>query len=124
MDSALAPVTPSLDTKTLLTRINQRISLLRSWLSHDHRDEPYWWARRLTAARAQQEREPLRQLANLLHVERATLRGRRHGTRFASLDEQRAWLADQEHRAWPAAELARVPSEATLVLLREGKLPL
>ena len=129
MDSALAESTPSnppaLDTKTLLARINQRIALLRSWLSHDHGDEPYWWARRATAARAQSERDVLRRVADLLHVERATARGRVHGTRFANLDEQRAWLQEHENRICPtAAEFARVPCDATLVLLREGKLPL
>ncbi|HEY6038551.1 MAG TPA: hypothetical protein VIV58_29920 [Kofleriaceae bacterium] len=68
--------------------------LLRGWLSHDHGDEPYWWARRTTAPRCQQERHLLRPLANLLHVERATSRGRLHGGQFETLEAQRAWLAD------------------------------
>jgi hypothetical protein len=128
MDSATATETvpvPALDTKTLLARVNQRITLLRSWLSHDHTDEPYWWARRITAPRAQAERSVLRQVANLLHVERATQRERLHGTRFANLDEQRAWIASWEQRSCrAAAEYAQVPTNATLVLLRTGALPL
>lgn len=108
MTDALATSAPALDPKLPLARVNARIALLRAWLSHDHLDEPYWWARRTTAPRAQRERHDLRPLANLLHVERATARGRRHGNRFATLDEQRAWL-DQH--------------AATLTMLREGKLP-
>jgi hypothetical protein len=125
MDSALAPAPSALDIKTLLARIDQRITLLRSWLSHDHSDETYWWARRTTAPRAQRERDVLRQVANLLHVERATARGRVHGTRFATIDEQRTWLEQHAERMCPtAAEFAQLPSYATLTLLREGKLPL
>ncbi|HUJ57017.1 MAG TPA: hypothetical protein VLX92_00835 [Kofleriaceae bacterium] len=107
MDSAVA--TPALDLVIPLVRLNHRLALLRGWLSHDHGDEPYWWARRITAPRAQQEREALRRVAHLIHVARATSRGRRHGTRLASLDEQRAWLAQHE---------------ATLARLRAGELPL
>jgi len=125
MDSALAPAPQPLDIKTLLARVDRRIALLRSWISHDHRDEPYWWARRTTAARAQSERALLRIVANLLHVERATQRGRIHGTRFATLDEQRGWLAEWEHRWCPTvAEHAGVVPDATLAMLREGKLSL
>jgi hypothetical protein len=125
MDSALAPTASHLDIKTLLARINQRVALLRAWLSHDHSDETYWWARRTTAPRAQREREVLRQVANLLHVERAASRGRVHGTRFATIDEQRSWLEQHVERTCPtAAEFAQLPSYATLTLLREGKLPL
>ena len=125
MDSALAPTTSPLDIKTLLARINQRITLLRTWLSHDHGDEPYWWARRTTAPRAQHERDVLRQVANLLHVERATSRGRVHGTRFATIDAQRTWLAQHaDHTCSTAAGFAQVPYYATLTLLRDGKLPL
>ena len=108
VDNAVA-IAPSIDLKTPLVRINARISLLRSWMSHDHGDEPYWWARRTQAGLVQHERMVLRAFANLLHVERATQRARIHGTRFATLDDQRAWLAD---------------NAATLVSLREGKLPL
>jgi hypothetical protein len=84
----------TVDNPTVPTTL-VRIALLRSWLSHRHDDEPFWWARQLTAPRAQADRERLRVLANLLHVERATDRNRLHGTRFATLDEQRAWLASR-----------------------------
>ena len=67
----------------------------------------------------------LRQVANLLHVERATNRGRVHGTRFATIEAQRTWLEQHaERRCATAAEFAQLPSYATLTLLREGKLPL
>jgi len=123
-DVAEKPV-PTLDTKTLLARINERIALLRQWLSHDHRDEPFWWARRMTAPAAQAERQVLRQLANLLHVERATSRGRLHGTQFKNVDEQRAWLAKYEHhRCRTAATYALLPEDATLAMLRARKLSL
>lgn len=98
---------PLLDTKLLLSRVNARLALLRGWLSHDHLDEPWWWARRTTAPNAQRERLALRPLANLLHVERATSRRRLHGTRFSNLDTQAAWLSS---------------CADTLRALREGKL--
>jgi hypothetical protein len=110
VDNTAENLAPALDAKTLLARINARITLLRSWISHDHQDEPYWWARTSSAPQAQQEREQLRGFANLLHVERATARGRVHGTRFGSLDEQRAWLTQREN--W------RLPCDVTLVSLR------
>jgi hypothetical protein len=123
MDSAAVAAATPLDATTLLRRIDRRIALLRAWLSHDHRDEPYWWARRLDAPDAQRERALLRIVANLLHVERATQRGRLHGTRFASLDDQRAWLASWEHRRCAtAAAFAGVPADATLARLRAGEL--
>lgn len=109
MTDALVSSVPALDTKTILARINERIVLLRTWLSHDHHDEPYWWARRMTAALAQRERHQLRPIANLLHVERATARHRRHGTQFDSVEAQRAWLETRS---------------ATLALLLAGQLPL
>jgi hypothetical protein len=108
MTDALVSSARTLDDKTLLARINQRIALLRVWLSHDHNDEPFWWARRTTAPRSQQERHHLRPIANLLHVERAASHGRLHGKQFETLEAQRAWL--DEH----SEMLAR---------LREGKLP-
>ena len=116
--------TAALDAKTLLSRVDHRLTLLRTWLSHHHGDEPYWWARRITAPQAQCERHVLRELANLLHVERATRRGHIHGTRFATLDNQRVWLQSAEQRCWAAASCAGVPSYATLAMLRDGKLPL
>jgi len=125
MDSAVAATKSALDTRTLLARVNQRIALLRSWLSHDHGDEPYWWARKTTAPRAQYERVVLRHIANLLHIERASRRGRLHGTRFADLDEQRGWLEHNAAWQWSAAaDFIQVPSYASLALLRDGKLPL
>ena len=124
MDSAVAS-SSSLDVGTLLARVNARLALLRAWLSHDHHDEPYWWARRTTASRAQSERHALRSLANLLHVDRATAHGRIHDTQFATLDAQRAWLARFEVRACAAvADLAGIPRDATLAQLRDGTLPL
>lgn len=120
-----APVSapaPILTTKLLLARVNQRIALLRGWLSHDHHDEPYWWARELTAPRAQVERMQLRSIANLLHVERATRRGRLHGTHFANIDEQRAWLERNAHLGCTARSLLHLPDDATFERLREGKL--
>ncbi len=125
MDNAVALAPFPLDIKTLLTRINTRIALLRSWMSHDHGDEPYWWARRTRVGLVQHERGVLRSVADLLHVERATRRGRIHGTRFATLEDQRAWLAGEEARGWGAAAgYLGTPSSASLVSLREGKLPL
>jgi hypothetical protein len=127
MDSALASPSPSpsLDIKTLLARVNARLVLLRTWLSHDHHDEPYWWARRMTVQQAQRERLTLRWLANLLHVERATARGRIHSTQFATLDQQRGMLRELENRTCTTiAALAGVPRDATLAQLRDGKLPL
>ena len=91
---SIAPVSETLlDVKLVLARVNARLGLLRGWLSHDHLDEPTWWARRTTAPQVQRERLHLRSYANLLHVERATPRGRLHGTRFKDLAEQAKWLA-------------------------------
>ena len=87
MAEALAPVvapTP-LDARTLLRRIDQRLALLRTWLSHDHGDEPYWWARKTTAPQAQYERWTLRQVANLIHVRGATGLDMRRQIFFVSL---------------------------------------
>jgi hypothetical protein len=108
-DAAKQPV-PALDTKTLLARINERIAMLRSWISHDHRDEPFWWARDTTPPRAQSDRQRWRFYAHLIHVERANARGRLHSTRFASLEEQASWLAQYERHDLPCG--------ATLVSLR------
>lgn len=79
--------------ETDLARINDRLRSLRRWLSHDHADERFWRAVETTARAAQRERLTLRPLATMLHVERATKRGRVHGSLFESLDAQRAWLA-------------------------------
>ena len=90
-----APSPTTIDIRMLLARTNARLALLREWLSHHHGDEPYWWARRTTPAAVQRERLQLRPLATRMHVERATSRGRIHGTWFKTLDEQRAWLEKQ-----------------------------
>jgi hypothetical protein len=130
MTTEAAPVVTAvtsqvLDARTLLVRVNARIAALREWLSHDHRDEPYWWARKTKAPAAQREREFLRQIANLLHVERAHARGRVHGTHFASLDAQATWLDAQLYRSCvEAAVYAGLRSDATLLHLRERKLSL
>jgi hypothetical protein len=118
--------TKTLDEKTLLARVNARLSLLRAWLSHHHGDEPYWWARRTTAREIQRERWHLRYAATLLHVYKATSRGRVHGSYFANLDEQKAWLDKQLDRKAcdEGVRYAGVPPQATLRLLLEGKLPL
>ena len=121
-DASASPA--PLDARTLLDRVNQRLALLREWTSHDHHDEPWWWARRTTARQSQAERAALRQLANLLHVERATARKRIHGTRFATLDQQHTWLEERATHYLAATESARLPSYATLALLRAGRLPL
>ena len=117
---------PSLDAKTLLARLNARLAMLRSWLSHHHGDEPYWWARRMTASHAQRERWHLRYGATLLHVYKATSRGRIHGNFFATLDEQKAWLEKQLDRKAcdEGARYAGLPPHATLRQLLEGQLPL
>jgi len=126
MDSAVvSSPSPSLDTKTLLARVNARLTLLRTWLSHDHHDEPYWWARRMTVPQAQRERLTLRWLANVLHIERATAHGRIHGTQFETVDAQRAVLQQLENRTCTViGALAGVPRDATLAQLRCGQLPL
>jgi hypothetical protein len=114
-----APTIPPVTVKLLLARINARLALLRSWLSHDHRDEPFWWARRMTASAAQRERLALKPLANLFHIERATRRSRLHGTQFKSLDEQRAWLDGEHHFGCQTRELVGLPSHIfNLQLLR------
>lgn len=123
--TASISVSPSvpLDARTLLARINARIVTLRRALSHDHGDEPYWVAFGSAAAWAQAQRATLRLVANLLHVERATQRGRIHGTRFATLDDQRAWLATMtDFRCARAARFAGLPDDATLAKLRAGEL--
>jgi len=118
---AVSPV--PLDARTLLKRVDARIRTLRRAISHDHGDEPYWQALATDAPSAQSERATLRAVANLLHVERATSRGRIHGTRFASLEDQRAWLVTMEHfRCARAARFAQLPDDATLAKLRAGEL--
>jgi hypothetical protein len=107
----------SLTVKTVLARINVQLVELRRRLAHDHRDTAFWSALDLDASRAQRARYYLRSVANLLHVDRATSRGRIHGTRFATLAEQQRWLASRESHALPVAGL---PAKTTLAMLRAG----
>ena len=112
MDNATAPAPvpePIDQLRASLARINHRLALLRGWLSHDHGDEPFWWARRTTAPAAQRERLALQRHAHLMHVERATAHGRIHCAAFETLEAQRAWLAKHE---------------VALSKLRAGDLPL
>jgi hypothetical protein len=114
----------SLDARSLLRRIDARIVALRRAIRHDHRDDAFWTAFGVTASAAQSERATLRMVADILHVERATQRGRIHGgKRFATLDDQRVWLARWEHHRCPkAARFAGLPDDATLGKLRIGEL--
>lgn len=110
MDNATASVPEPIDQlRTSLARINHRLALLRTWLSHDHGDEPFWWARRTNAPAAQRERLLLQWHAHLMHVERAASRGRIHCAAFEHLEAERAWLAKHE---------------AAIAKLRAGDLPL
>ena len=110
MDNATAVTAEPIDQLLpSLARLDHRLALLRTWLSHDHGDEPFWWARRTTAPAAQRERLSLQRYAHLIHVERAASRGRIHCAAFETLDGERAWLAKH------AAAIAK---------LRAGDLPL
>ncbi len=111
----------ALDAKTLLHRIDRQLRALRRSLAHDHGDAVYWAALGTSAPRAQRERHQLRQLASLLHVERAAARGRIHCTWFATLDEQAAWLASMVDARW-RTELDGLPPCLSLAMLRAGKL--
>lgn len=109
-----------LTVKSLLARINLRLADLRRALGHRHDDEPWWQERGHTAAAAQYERHVLRQVANLLHTERANRRGRIHGA-FATLEDQRTWLQTMENRTCThAARFSHVAPETTLASLRAG----
>lgn len=97
--------------------------MLRRAIRHRHDHEAYWSAFGMTPGAAQSKRAILRHVANLLHVERATARGRIHGTRFATLDEQAIWLAEQvNRRCIIAARHANLPDDATLGKLRAGEI--
>ena len=100
---SLAVSSVPLDARSLLQRIDARIRTLRRAISHDHGDEPYWQALATDAPSAQSERATLRAVANLLHVERATSRGRIHGTRFPTLEAQRErrWIQNDLAHEWP-----------------------
>ena len=94
-----------MSTVELLKRVNVYLVGLRRALSHDHRDEARWTPWGITAPEAMALRVKLRAIADVLHVERATARGRVHGgRRFASLDEQRTWLAEHARRREYAEE--------------------
>lgn len=95
----------------LLHRVNALLAGLRRALAHDHGDEVRWAAWGITAPEAQALRVRLRVYADVLHVERATARGRVHGgrvrggePRFPSLGAQRAWLAENARRRAYAEE--------------------
>jgi hypothetical protein len=82
----------------LLKRVNTMIVRLRRALGHDHGDNAWWTASGFTAPEAQRWRRRLAGVADALHVERATARGRVHSTRFAGIEEQRRWL--DENARW------------------------
>jgi hypothetical protein len=118
--AASMPARRALDARSLLAWTNARIVIVKQLRTHRHDDEAWWTERQTTAREVQRERETLRQVANLLHVERATTRGRLHG--FATLDEQREWLARWEkHTCWRAADYLHVARDSTLIALREGR---
>jgi hypothetical protein len=109
-----------LSARSLLAWTNARLVVVKRLMRHRH-DDVAWWAEQHTEARwIQRERETLRQVANLLHVERANTRGRLHG--FATLEEQREWLAKMEtHKCWRAADYLGISRDSTLVELRAGR---
>ncbi len=111
-----------LSPKALLARVNDELVALRRALGHDHGDDAFWAAQRTLASRAQSMRHHLRWLANLLHVERANVHGHVHGNQFASLADQRAWLARAETTSFGAAgRWLNLPETVTLATLRAGE---
>ena len=122
--TAIACTAPRpLDARSLLKRINPRIVRLRRAIRHDHRDTAFWEALGQTLKQLRSDREDLRFIANLLHVERATARGRIHGTRFATLDEQRDWLEGfVDWTCRRTAALCDLPPDACLEMLRAGEI--
>jgi hypothetical protein len=94
-----------MSTVELLKKVNVYLVGLRRALGHDHADEA-WWARwGVTAGEAMALRVKLRAIADVLHVERATARGRIHGgKRFATIEEQQTWLAENARRREYAEE--------------------
>ena len=121
-DAVVAPRSSVvLDARSLLAWTNARITVVKRHMRHRH-DDTAWWAERDTdASSAQRERETLRQVANLIHVERANTRGRIHGN-FESLEKQRAWLVRKEKQTCArAAAYLRVPRDSTLIALRAGQ---
>ena len=99
---------PPFDTRSVLAHVNRSIIRLRRWLGHDHGDDAFWTTTGTSPPRAQAMRRHLARIATALHVERATTRGRIHGRMFATLDDQRAWLASDSARRL-AAEAQAMP---------------
>lgn len=120
-DTPEHPLAPQpIDAPRLLRRLEQRIRTLKRALARNHLDEAWWASFGMTAPDAQERKDVMRRIANILNVDRATQRGKLHG--FASMEDQRAWLARWEvHSCARAAWLAGVPSSATLVKLRAGE---
>src|SRR5262249_24478713 len=98
----LAPSPAPLTVTTVLARFNAELARFREWLAHDHRDDAFWSARATDAPRIQRARYRLRETAHLLHVERATRRGRIHGTQFVTFAAQQAWLTRLQTAYLPA----------------------
>ena len=89
------------ETQLLLARVNALLVGLRRALGWRHDDEARWASWGITAPEAQALRVKLRAIADVLHVERATARGRLHGgtRRFATLQAQRAWVTERARRS-------------------------
>lgn len=84
----------TIERLALLHRVNVMIVRLRRALTHDHGDVIAWNAWGVTAPDAQRMRRKLAGVADALHVERATARGRIHSRRFETIEAQRKWLDD------------------------------
>lgn len=124
---ALDPVTPEpgqpipVDVRSLLAWTNRQIVAFRRAMRHRHDDDAWWEERGLTPQWVQAGRAMLRQVAHLLHVERANRRDRIHGN-FESLEKQREWLAAWETRSCStAARYLGVPYKTNLIALRAGE---
>lgn len=87
-----APLDEVSAVRSELAQTNARIVDVKRAMRHRHDDAVWWAAWGDSPAAAQRERELLRRYAHVSHVFLATWRGRIHGA-FATLDEQRAWLA-------------------------------
>lgn len=121
LDRASEPASIVVDVRSLLAWTNHQIVALRRAMRHRHDDTAWWAARGITPPWTQAGRAVLRQVAHLLHVDRANARGRIHGN-FESLDAQREWLASWERRRCGiAARYLGVPHTASLIALRTGE---
>lgn len=87
-----APLDEIRTVRAALAETNAQIVDVKRALRHRHDDDAWWASWGEPPAAAQREREWLRGRAHVSHVFLASSRGRIHGG-FASLDEQRAWLA-------------------------------